>query len=922
MTRLISPVGTEQLKRVESLFELALELPVEQREAWLHQACADDAKLRTMLLDMLRFDQDHATDLAGSIGRLAKDATGPRDRSGERIGRYHLIRRIRYGGMAEIYAAVRDDGEFAHDVALKITRSDRRSPDGMAALFQAERGMLARLRHPNICQIFDGGTTEDGEAWFVMERLQGEPLLAACRRHALSWRATLGHFLDLCSAVAHTHRQLIIHRDIKPDNVLLADGAEGPIVKLLDFGIAGRIDQDDGERGHNEHWHSASHAAPEVVAGEMGGIAADVYSLGRLLAELADVFPRRRRAEVEQIAAHASQSEPALRYADVELFAEDLRRMRDRRPISLRARQPLYVARRFAQRRAVPLVGALVLIVAVVLVLVNEQQLRLQAEAATEVAMAQRDRANRIRDFLLEAYESADPAINAGEDLPISKLLQRQVDTLVAEPNPLDTEMRSELLGTLAQTLISLGHFQQADAALVHAVQLAREAGPSAASLWAANLIRVGESATESATEGDRHEAAEAAFREVASQQATWASSDTAKLLESRLYSSWGRLEFRRGRLDDAERMIRQGLRARDEWTASIGGERADTALLVNLGAIQTARRQLPEALQTFKQVYDEHRAGGKTYTVDNLDLLGWIGMTLAQLGRDAEAEPYLREAIEVAEKLYSQPHPRLGGTYGNLGVMYRMSGRLLEAEPWLQQGLDVMRALGDNSSGVYQLRLSSLGQLALEREQLAISRAYLQETLELRQASLGDRHVNVALPHTSLAALDLLEGHHAAALVHAERATELFEINNRQSNPLLIEALHIAAHADAALGRSAQARERLDQAQRLLQQHLHDDRVLAKAGLARAEVLLVLADSEAARNAFEQAIGHFDTAFPDGHPARARAQIGLARIHLQLGDKEAARPQLASAQVLIDPALDPEGPTRKAWQTLSDQAR
>lgn len=244
--------------------------------------------------------------------------------------------------MAEAYAADRADGEFEREVAIKVARSDR-PRRGMTALFQAERGVLARLRHPNICQFLDGGSMPQGEPYFVTERLTGAPLTTACQEQGLPWCVVIGHCLDLCAAVAHIHGQLTVHRDIKPDNVLMAVGPTGPIVKLLDVGIAGMLAQDShGMPGQSGNWYSPDYAAPEVVAGQVGGVAVDIQSLGCLLRDLAPLFP-------------------AARYASVEALAADLCCVRDRHLISL-CRQAGYRLRCFVQRHTVGLgVAALAL---------------------------------------------------------------------------------------------------------------------------------------------------------------------------------------------------------------------------------------------------------------------------------------------------------------------------------------------------------------------------------------------------------------------------------------------------------------------------------------------------------------------------------------------------------------------------------
>lgn len=908
----MTDLDARRLQRLESLFDRALAIPPNQRGTWLDHACEGDAELIATLREMLRFDQQVQTDLARGIGRLAEDALEPGDRSGERIGRYRLRSRIRFGGMAEVYAAVRDDGEFAHDVALKITRSDHPSSAEMARLFQHERGVLARLRHPNICQIFDGGTTAQGEAWFVMELLKGKPLIEACRH--LPWDDVLRHFLDLCAAVLHTHRQLIVHRDIKPDNVLLAEGPQGRAIKLLDFGIAGSIEHGEDPTARGDHWYSANSAAPEVRAGEKGGIAADVYSLGRLLARLAAQFPRSRRSDIEQIAARASATEASQRYADVEQLAEDLRRVRDRRPISLRSHQPGYVLQRFVQRRAPVLIGVLALMIATAVFLSNEQRLRQQAEAATALAMIQRDRANRIRDFMLEAYQSADPASNAGHNPTVAELLEQQLLRLESRRD-LDAGLRAGLLGTLGEALLNLGRFELADRALQQAAQLNLEDGPDHAQ-WALHTTLLGQSAQRS----DRLDRAEAVYAAVDADREHWSRSELAPLIESRLYSSLGPLAFHRGRLDEAETLIRRGLSARAQWAQSQNIAVESSALLVTLGAVQDARGRPAEAQATFEQAYAQHRANGHEFTASHLALVGWLGIVLDKQGRAADAEPYLIEAVSVAERLYPKPHPRLSGAYGNLGVMYLMNGRLADADLYLRKGIEVTAALGDKSSTVYQSRLHNIGLLALAREDLAAARPPLEQSLALRRAQLGEQHVRTARTRLALAQLDLLEGRDDAALQGAALAAEAFGDTTRLSD--IVPALLLRARGHARSGQAADALKLLQQAQSLLQAQPQRHRERADAELARGYLLQELGEVDPAAEAFTHAIGSFDSLIPTGHPARARAQVALASLCLQQGNTDCARRELDRAAPVLEANLSADGPTRRAWAQMANALR
>jgi serine/threonine protein kinase/tetratricopeptide (TPR) repeat protein len=296
-----SPAGWQ---RLEPLLDAALDLPADQRAAFLDSACAGDAELRAEVERLLRacaesrhFLQEPAEAYAAPIlASLASDLdpAGPAA-SGTRIGPYRIIEEAGRGGMAVVYLAERDDGEFRMRVALKLVRAGVIPEDELLRRFREERQILADLEHPGIARLLDGGVTEDGVPWFALEYVDGTPIEHYCDERRLSVEARLELFCAVCDAVQHAHARRIVHRDLKPGNILVTepDGEEGEEgrVKLLDFGIAKllaapRASEPAEQTRPGLRLLTPEYASPEQVRGEAVTPAADVYALGVLLYRL------------------------------------------------------------------------------------------------------------------------------------------------------------------------------------------------------------------------------------------------------------------------------------------------------------------------------------------------------------------------------------------------------------------------------------------------------------------------------------------------------------------------------------------------------------------------------------------------------------------------------------------------------------
>ena len=451
--------------RLKDIFHAAQELDRGARPSFLDRACVGDERLRAEVESLLAHDAADGF-LAPPERNLIDDAVGGKGRElppGARIGAYELVELIAAGGMGEVYRARRADDAFDKQVAIKVIHAHLVSPR-LLERFQAERQALANLEHPNITRLLDGGTTDDGLPYLVMEFVPGEPIDRACDRQRMSVRGRLELILTVCGAVQEAHRNLIVHRDLKPSNILVNDAGD---VKLLDFGIARLLEEDGGTMAPaltvtGLRAFTPEYASPEQVRGEAVTTASDVYSLGVVLYELlcgrrpcdVDGVPRyeadrlvcevdpsppstavgrsgprsggngtpgptpeaigrargeppsklRRtlRGDLDVITLKALRKDPALRYASVERLAEDIRRHLNALPIRARKHTAGYRIARLVQRNKPLAAAAFLAVLATFVAMAGITTGLVRARAAEGVALRDRGDAERARDAARE----------------------------------------------------------------------------------------------------------------------------------------------------------------------------------------------------------------------------------------------------------------------------------------------------------------------------------------------------------------------------------------------------------------------------------------------------------------------------------------------------------------------------------------
>lgn len=521
---------------IEDVFEEALDVPVDRRAPWLAKRCGSDDTLRREVEAMLAsFERPNAL-LDGSAAPIAALAARILDAplTDRRIGPYRVIRELGRGGMGVVYLAERDDGHFQRHVAVKLLLATP-DADELRRRLIAERQILASLSHPNIAQLFDGGVAQGQLPYLVLEYVDGAPITTHCERANLDIAARLRLFLDVCAAVHHAHANLILHRDLKPGNILVTSDGQ---VKLLDFGIAKLLGPATGNADATvtlaaRRPMTPAYASPEQVRGDVLTTASDVYSLGLVLYELltglraneiesespqdamrriietetprpstrATQRARELKGDLDAIVMMALRKEPRSRYGSVELLSADItRHLEGFRVLAHRGTATYRIGKALRRHRTAVAGAALVALTLAggstaalwqARIAGRERSRATVALAQTETALAE---SQESAAFLVSLFEASDMSEGRPDALRTSDLLRRgaaRAERMASEPLA-----QARMFDALASVKLTLGDVRGAreDAmrALERRERMLGTRNPSTANSWAflANIER------------------------------------------------------------------------------------------------------------------------------------------------------------------------------------------------------------------------------------------------------------------------------------------------------------------------------------------------------------------------------------------------------------------------------------------------
>lgn len=883
--------------RVKALFNEVCDLDDPAAQQQRLEALEPDPALRSRVLTMLAADRAEATGFSAPLAALkaaALEAEAPELRPGDRLGAWTLSAELGHGGMGRVYLAERSDGHYRQRAAIKLLLGWS-TPDALAQLAR-ERQILASLNHPHIARLIDGGTTPRGRPYLVMEYVDGQRIDRYCDEQGLGLEARLGLFEQVCNAVAHAHRQLIVHCDIKPGNVLV--GTDGRAM-LLDFGIA-HLDGQDGDGPGASAGLTPRYASPEQQAGEAATPASDIFSLGRMLQELLKPLPALpRRRELDAIVAHATATRPTNRYLDVSGLLADLRRFKGHQPLAALPRSPRYVATKWLRRRWpwVAVGGAMAAGSAAFTLSLIAQRDRAEAEARTT---------REVSRFVIALFQGADPARGGRHDVTALELIDKGraklADSLKDQP-----AQRARLQAVLGEVYEKLGQMPRAAEMFEQGLKNP-DLDPDEEERLQANL------ALAYANTG-RPEQAIGPARRALALTAARQPPDLGRIAnaENRLGVSLTNL----GQLAEARRLLTSSLAGRVQTE----GEQSLNAaqVLHNLARVAWRGGELAEAERLYRRsltIKRDIKSGDESVLSSQRQL----ARLLVEQGQFDAGLDLARQSLAVYERIYGPRSAFLPEMRGELGLLLLEAGRLQEAQPLLADALhdQLERAKGQPSLPLATARLQTARlRLAQDDPQTGV---LLKTTLDERIRLHGNPAATGTQPTRAAYVRWLLnqgQGRAAAAelaLLWQERRTREPADTDRLAAQLL-RAETAQAQRDwpaasrelAEIGASAAA---LYGAQRAHWLQL-------QAAQARGEGR----DTAAVRVLSEQAWAATAAILPPSHPGRVAPGLRWHADLLAAGQRdraEALRDELAPAVA----ALHPDSPLRRRFQQLGPHGR
>jgi serine/threonine-protein kinase len=809
---------------------------------------------------MLEADQsDHPLDR--DVAETARDLIGaaPVPRM---VGPYRLDNLLGEGGSSVVYLATRTD--LDHHVAIKILRDAWLSP-ARRDRFLLEQRTLAQLDHPGIARFHDADSFADGTPWLAMEYVAGVPITEYANREALDLSARLRLVRTVAEAIQHAHQRAVIHRDLKPGNILVTDSGA---VKVVDFGIAKHLEtsEDSDPTRTGFRFLTPAYAAPEQLARTAIGTWTDVYALGavayqlltgsaphdaanrttdELLALVRQGPPapstrlppgtsRHVAAEIDVLLATAMHAEPERRYPDMGSFIADIDHLLGGEPLRARPDSFSYRAGKFLRRHA-SAVAAGVAVLLTITALVTFYTVRLRA--SRDAALIEAARAERVQRFMQSLFEGGDPTAAPADTLRVLTLVDRglqEVQSFAGDPRT-----QSELLLTLGGLYQKLGRLGRADSLFQAALaerrgRAGQGSGEVSDGMLALGLLRLDQARLDDAERLVReaiaidsaarpaghvaHAAARTALGRIQEAQGDYpraiatleqalrlhAASDSGSVEYWAAAALLANAHFYAGKYDTADSLNAQVLEF--DRRSRGAGHPAVAEDLINLGATEFERGKYAEAEGYYKQALAINRAwyGGDHHVVAaNLTMLG---RALIRAERWEEGAGSLGEALAVRERVFGPNHPNVASTVNELGTVALRRERYDEAERYYRRALDIYRSTYNGKHYLIGIALSNLGSVRMGQKDNAGAEQFLRESLAMFQATLTPEHSNVGIVRTKLGRALLRQGKYREATLECSAGLDILI---KQSSPAMSFVTNAKADLVAAwtaLGRPEEA--------------------------------------------------------------------------------------------------------------------
>ncbi|MEX2566841.1 MAG: serine/threonine-protein kinase [Cyclobacteriaceae bacterium] len=847
------------LEKLGELFHELTQLTERDKISRLSAISKENPNLFNQLNVLLEFDKTSHPLFHLEPGGLFSMLASEKELLGTRIGAFELKEIVGQGAMGTVFKAHRVDGQFDQVVAIKLMKPLMNL--AFRSFFERERQILAKLNHPNIARLYDGGFTEDERPFFTMEWVSGHNLLDYCRIHQLGLAFRLKLFDQVCQAVRYAHQSLIAHLDLKPQNISINEDGQ---VKLLDFGISQMLEED------SEHQESftLAYASPEQILRNHPNTVSDIYSLGVILFELlhdqhpfasflddpqalknavfegkglAFKFSEKFRntsfaGDLGRIVHKAMAVNPSDRYASVDELIRDLNDFQKDYPVKAHPKSWSYNVKKYIVRNRV----VLAVVNAAFLVLLGVGlYYTFQLRDQRNIAQAEAKRANQITGLITDVFSAADPNIGGADTITAVQLLDEGLKNLKKNLGE-DPALFADMLLRLGPVYLSLGHYEKGKDAIEHAYTMNLKLPDTSVETLARNEILI----------------SSAYFM--------------YGIVDSSVYYSEKAVS----------RLIESGIR--DEELLSSG--------LLELGSAFYEMANYQKADSVLTAGLRLSRLADPSPNVELATLLHMKGATARKLDYLDSARKYLTESLEMKRQLFDEPHLEIAYTYNFFGSFYQDIGDYEKALDYVKKSLEQREAI----LGSYHVEtVASMGNLARTYSRLGKH----DESIPLYKTAISVIDSIFGQSHYYYGALNGSLGNVYYAAGDLKNSAKVFEINRKIFDERLSEKDPRKASPRIKLGRIAMDEGRFEDAKRLFSESLairskllpEGDILIAQSQQALGESLLAIGDFSTAVDYFEEALFLFRSASEPDLTVLGQINSFLVETYRKMGDEEKA---------------------------------
>jgi serine/threonine protein kinase len=866
----------ERWAKLRSIFNRAVECEGAARLAVLDSACGSDMNLRREIEEMLAFDAGSEERLRHAIGGAVTEAVqGEHSRLiGTTIGSYRIKGVLGYGGMGTVYDAERADDAYKQRVAIKLVQQMAVHPQ-LRTRLRAERQILANLDHPYIARLIDGGETGNGVPYLVIEFVDGQPIDRYCDTHKLGVHERLALFEKVCSAVDYAHRNLVVHRDLKPVNILVtADGTP----KLLDFGIAKLLNPDPA-------WNTVAvtrvqdrlltpeHASPEQVLGRAITTASDVYALGvllyallcgrspyalknstpraleraicnedpprpsslfrgvrdharpaedgfdpRLVAENRGVTPQRLSrqlaGDIDEVILKAMRKEPEQRYATAYQLGDELRRHRMGEAVVARQRVRRYRVAKFLQRNAltVGMVGVVMVALATFASFMWMQSKQVAKER--DRAALERDRAEEVSKLLINVFSEADPYKTQGHEYTATELLERGAQSIDANTE-LQPEVRARMLESIGYAMQRQDKYAQAAGLLEQALQIRRQAAAENPSIANLKLLATNyKNLADALREAGQTTTSEYHYREALKLSEQLRAEEPTRL--AGVMVGLARLtQKNQTRVKEAEELFKKALTIYEQ---ELGENHTEVAsVLSDLASLEIWNGDLANAEQHQLKALNIYRQHLPRTHPDHATALAALGQIYTRRGNLIDGERLIMESLELHREVFGENNPRISELLALMADVRERQGRTSEAIAYFEQALELARKIGAGSGWRAGYFEDSIASLNFKSGRLSAAEEHVRAALSIyRQLASGDT-LYVASSEHLLGEILLAQGKPADAATALRESIAICMKVDGMESWRTARSLSVLGMALAELDQPSEAESYLVQAHQIL---------------------------------------------------------------------------------------------------------